>query len=41
MILEDEGKAIFCYNENENLPKVEGVDIGTTGYMTNIREVYD
>ncbi|XP_023739317.1 uncharacterized protein LOC111887382 [Lactuca sativa] len=38
---EDEGKMIFCYNENENLPNVEGVGIGSKTYMVNRGEVYD
>ena len=35
MILEDEGRAICRYNENEVLPNVEGVVVGTQEYRVN------
>ncbi|CAI9264199.1 unnamed protein product [Lactuca saligna] len=41
MILENEGKTIFRYNENENLPNVEGVGIGSETYIATRWEVYD
>ncbi|KAL7583944.1 hypothetical protein Lser_V15G42967 [Lactuca serriola] len=40
MILEDEGRTICRYNENEVLPNVEGVAVGTQEYRVNIREVH-
>ncbi|CAI9278057.1 unnamed protein product [Lactuca saligna] len=41
MILEDEGRAICRYNENEVLPNVEGVAVGTQEYRVNKREVHN
>lgn len=41
MILEDKGKTICHYNENEDLPNVERVGIGTHAYRANRAEVYD
>lgn len=41
MILEDEGRAICRYNENEGLPNVEGVAVGTQEYRMNRREVHN
>ncbi|CAI9260394.1 unnamed protein product [Lactuca saligna] len=41
MILEDEGRAICQYNENEVLPNVERVVIGTQEYRVNRREVHN
>ena len=41
MILEDEGRAICRYNENEDLPNVEGVAVGTQKYRMNRREVHN
>ncbi|CAI9302279.1 unnamed protein product [Lactuca saligna] len=41
MILEDEGREICRYNENEVLPNVEGVAIGTQEYRVNRREVHN
>nr|KAJ0209706.1 hypothetical protein LSAT_V11C400186250 [Lactuca sativa] len=41
MILEDEGKKICCYNENESLPNAEGVCHGSETYTLNRAEVYD
>ena len=40
-ILEDEGRAICRYNENEVLPNVEGVAVGTQEYRVNRREVHN
>ena len=41
MILEDEGRVICRYNENEVLPNVEGVVVGTQEYRVNRREVHN
>ena len=41
MIIEDERMMICHYNENKNLPNVEGVCIGTPTYATKLGEVYD
>ncbi|KAL7600055.1 hypothetical protein Lser_V15G26946 [Lactuca serriola] len=41
MIIEDERRAICRYNENEVLPNVEGVVIGTQEYGVNRREVHN
>lgn len=41
MIIEDEGNVICHYNENENLPNVEGVGISTLEYMTNREKIYE
>ncbi|CAI9271330.1 unnamed protein product [Lactuca saligna] len=41
MILEDEGRAICRYNENEVLPNVEGVAVGTQEYRANRGEVHN
>ncbi|XP_023743030.1 uncharacterized protein LOC111891185 [Lactuca sativa] len=41
MILEDEGRAICRYNENEVLPNDEGVVVGTQEYRVNRREVHN
>ncbi|CAI9282155.1 unnamed protein product [Lactuca saligna] len=41
MILEDEGRAICRYNENEVLPNIEGVAVGTQEYWVNRREVHN
>ncbi|XP_042752034.1 uncharacterized protein LOC122194835 [Lactuca sativa] len=41
MILEDEGRAICRYNENEVLPNVEGEVVGTQEYRVNRREVHN
>ncbi|XP_023752086.2 uncharacterized protein LOC111900429 [Lactuca sativa] len=41
MILEDEGRAICRYNENEVLPNVEGVAVGTQEYRVNRRKVHN
>lgn len=40
-ILEDEGKMIGHYNEDENLPIIEGVCISTPELMASTRELYD
>lgn len=40
MILEDEGKSICRYIENETLPNNEGVGIGSKEYMANTWEIY-
>ncbi|CAI9279633.1 unnamed protein product [Lactuca saligna] len=39
MILEDEERVICRYNENEVLPNVEGIAVGTQEYRANRREV--
>ncbi|KAL7613966.1 hypothetical protein Lser_V15G07147 [Lactuca serriola] len=41
MILKDEGRAICRHNENEVLPNVEGVAVGTQEYRANRREVHN
>ncbi|KAL7605017.1 hypothetical protein Lser_V15G17409 [Lactuca serriola] len=41
MILEDEGRAICRYNENEVLPNVEGVVVFTQEYRVTRREVHN
>ncbi|KAL7603965.1 hypothetical protein Lser_V15G19236 [Lactuca serriola] len=41
MILENVGRAICRYNENEVLPNVEGVAVGTQEYRVNRREVHN
>ncbi|CAI9288268.1 unnamed protein product [Lactuca saligna] len=41
MILEDEGRAICRYNENEVLPNVKGVVVDTQEYRANRREVHN
>ncbi|CAI9281107.1 unnamed protein product [Lactuca saligna] len=41
MIIEYEGKTICQYNENGDLPNVEGVGIGTQAYMANRAEAYN
>ena len=41
MILEDERRTICRYNENEVLPNVEGVAVGTQEYKANRKEVHN
>ena len=40
IIFEAEERVIYRYNENEVLPNVEGVTIGTEEYRANKSEVY-
>lgn len=41
MIIKEDGKATCHYNENENLPNIEGVGISMQTYMANRGEICD
>ncbi|CAI9301908.1 unnamed protein product [Lactuca saligna] len=41
MILENKGRAICRYNQNEVLPNIEGVAVGMQKYRANGREVHN